>query len=195
VSRGEYRTGRRKAVGAASTPPPAQIEQPPAPPRRPKQRSSWWKWIALAGVGAGGYYFVWPWLRNKFQKGPSPEEQALNSYIEDEVTKRTQEATRGQFLPVQLVTQPAFTAPTPQTQHHVHHMAQPSHPTHSMMHPYAPAPPQLSPIEREARDRGFSSVTDYENSVVLNARQVRDSGAAVTLAPHLAHLAPRIYGV
>lgn len=49
-------------------------------------------------------------------------------------------------------------------------------------------------VEQFARDRGFSSVSDYENSVLLNARQLHNAGADITFAPHQAHLAGKLAG-
>ena len=47
-------------------------------------------------------------------------------------------------------------------------------------------------MELLARTKGFASAREYEDSVVASARQLRASGAVVTLAPQLAHLAPRL---
>jgi len=50
-------------------------------------------------------------------------------------------------------------------------------------------PPQLT---QEALGRGFPSQQAYEDAVVSNARQLRETGATVILAPHLQHLTPRL---
>lgn len=50
-------------------------------------------------------------------------------------------------------------------------------------------PPQLT---QEALGRGFPSQQAYEDTVVSNARQLRETGATVILAPHLQHLTPRL---
>jgi hypothetical protein len=70
----------------------------------------------------------------------------------------------------------------------------------------APAPtvieaPVAQPALSEAPTRpvlpagqvyGFPSQQAYEDAVVASAKQLRDSGAQVVLAPHLQHLAPRL---
>ena len=52
-----------------------------------------------------------------------------------------------------------------------------------------PMPPHLT---QEALARGFLSQQAYEDAVVASARQLRQTGATVTLAPHLQHLAARL---
>lgn len=51
------------------------------------------------------------------------------------------------------------------------------------------SPPQLV---QEALGRGFSSQQAYEDAIVSSARQLRETGATVTLAPHLQHLTSRL---
>lgn len=50
-------------------------------------------------------------------------------------------------------------------------------------------PPQLM---QEAIARGYPSQEAYEEAVVDTARQLQDTGARVTLAPHHQHLARRV---
>ena len=50
----------------------------------------------------------------------------------------------------------------------------------------------LKQLEDEARARGFTSVKDYEDSVIASAKQLQAAGAKVVLAPHLQHLAPQL---
>lgn len=50
-------------------------------------------------------------------------------------------------------------------------------------------PPDLS---QAAQARGFSSTAAYEDSVLMNARELKAAGAKVELGPHLAHLEPRL---
>jgi hypothetical protein len=47
-------------------------------------------------------------------------------------------------------------------------------------------------IDQQAQARGYPSSKDYEDAVVASARQLKDTGAKVVLAPHLAHLAARL---
>ena len=64
--------------------------------------------------------------------------------------------------------------------------------------PAAIEPPQqtlaLEPpnLEQIARSHGFSTIKDYEDSVVANARSLKKSGAQVELGTHLQHLKPRL---
>lgn len=58
--------------------------------------------------------------------------------------------------------------------------------------PPAPPPPPLSELARMASDRGFSSIKDYEDAVLADARELRASGARVDLGPHLQHLESRL---
>lgn len=58
-------------------------------------------------------------------------------------------------------------------------------------------PPSSLPIdpptlELVARERGYATVPAFEDSVVATARQLRGTGANVTLAPHLQHLTARV---
>jgi hypothetical protein len=50
----------------------------------------------------------------------------------------------------------------------------------------------LKQLEDDARSRGFTSVKDYEDSMIASARQLQAAGAQVVLAPHLQHLAPQL---
>ena len=43
-----------------------------------------------------------------------------------------------------------------------------------------------------AQSRSYPSVREYEDAVVASAKQLKDSGAQVIFAPHLAHLASRL---
>lgn len=53
---------------------------------------------------------------------------------------------------------------------------------------------QPSQIAQIAGERGYTSQQAYEDAVVASARQLQASGAKIALAPHLAHLAPRLEG-
>jgi hypothetical protein len=57
-----------------------------------------------------------------------------------------------------------------------------------------PPPPSPPPgaLDQVAQSRDYSSTRAYEDSVVASARQLQEAGARVVLAPHLAHLAPRL---
>ena len=56
----------------------------------------------------------------------------------------------------------------------------------------APFGAMLKQLEDDAHARGFIAVKDYEDSVVLTAKQLQSTGAKVVLAPHLQHLASQL---
>jgi len=58
--------------------------------------------------------------------------------------------------------------------------------------PQAQAQVPSAQVTQFAQSRGYPSAKEYEDAVVASARQLKDSGAQVMLAPHLAHLAPRL---
>ncbi len=47
-------------------------------------------------------------------------------------------------------------------------------------------------VHQDAQSRGYPSHQAYEDAVVASARQLQDTGARVTFAPHLQHLTPRL---
>jgi len=57
-------------------------------------------------------------------------------------------------------------------------------------------PPEQSPqhgqLAQLAQSNGYPSSKEYEDAVVASAKQLQASGAKVMLAPHLAHLTPRL---
>jgi hypothetical protein len=53
-------------------------------------------------------------------------------------------------------------------------------------------PPASLQTPQTAEARGYASQQAYEDAVVATARQLQATGAQITLAPHLAHLAPRL---
>jgi hypothetical protein len=53
-------------------------------------------------------------------------------------------------------------------------------------------PAQLAEVAQTAEVRGYPSQQAYEDAVIASARQLQTLGAKVVLAPHLAHLAPRL---
>jgi len=52
--------------------------------------------------------------------------------------------------------------------------------------------PAASQIAQMAQERGYPSTKEYEDAVVASAKQLQEAGGQVVLAPHLAHLAPRL---
>lgn len=132
----------------------------PAP--KPKTGTSGWTKLALAaGVGAAGYFVVWPW----FQSKRTQKQLAAIAALSPPPPPPQQQAAPAYGAPVMGA------APTPYVAHA----------------PISPEP--YHPLAAYAHANGFSSVADYENSVLMNARQVRNTGAHVTFAPHLSHLA------
>lgn len=62
-----------------------------------------------------------------------------------------------------------------------------------MPNPFEGLPPLPPPqLTQEALARGYPSQQAYEDAVVATARQLQDTGARVTLAPHLQHLTTRV---
>lgn len=139
-------------------------------PTQPKRRS-WWKTaLVVGGVGAVGYFFVWPSIRGKLEARrllalpPGPPEPPAAPQLAEPVPPPA--------------AQPAPTLPEPFT-------ADPA------LQPVVPVP-SMNPIATFAANHGFSSVADYENSALLHARQLKRDGAHVTFGPHLAHLMGRL---
>jgi hypothetical protein len=61
--------------------------------------------------------------------------------------------------------------------------------------PRAEAHTSMVPLPQRAQvAEGYPGQHAYEDAVVASARQLQASGARVELAPHLAHLAPRLGG-
>lgn len=56
----------------------------------------------------------------------------------------------------------------------------------------AAPPPAPQELEQIARSRGFSSVKDYEDSVLAITRDLKLTGARIELPPHLQYLMPRV---
>lgn len=50
----------------------------------------------------------------------------------------------------------------------------------------------VSTTKEISASRGFPSQQEYEDGIVAMAKHLQDTGARVELAPHLAHLSPRI---
>lgn len=66
--------------------------------------------------------------------------------------------------------------------------------------PPAPSPqtsstPPYVELEQMARSRGFSTIKDYEDAVLEDAKELRAAGAKVDLGPHLQHLESRLSGL
>jgi len=144
-------------------------------PNQPKKRS--WLKIALVagGVGAVGYFFVWPAIRDRLARGQAPAElppgAPTTAPLQDpEAATVTQVATAAVTAAQQPPASPVKT---------------------ESEEPLVPVP-SIDPIAKFAADHGFSSVADYENSALLHARQLKRDGAHVTFGPHLAHLMPRL---
>lgn len=55
-----------------------------------------------------------------------------------------------------------------------------------------PPPPPQRAHTQIAESRGYSSQQAYEDAVVENALRLKATGAQITFAPHLAHLASRL---
>jgi len=146
-------------------------EQLANPPRR---RGSGWVKIALV-VGAGAViWLMWPRktvpVPGRADVGPDPLPPSLPPPQEGLFVQEGQLAQASVLPPPPLP--PA--APVAQVT-----------PLRSLAAPVAlPAPSEPA--------RSLASAREYEDAVVASARQLQDSGAKVVLAPHFAHLTPRL---
>lgn len=144
-------------------------EQLAKPPRR--KGSGWVKIALVVGVGAV-VWFMWP-RRASVQPWPVTSPPPPTPPLPE-------------ALPVQTL--PATFQPQ---------MQQPPQPQLALPQAQAPLPPlqiATAPMQATqfAQSRGYPSTKEYEDAVVASARQLKDSGAQVMLAPHLAHLASRL---
>jgi len=140
--------------------------------RAPRKRS-WFTIVAVLGVGATVVWLLWP---NK----------AVPNF--GSVGKGTQVPTSpppGQttspLVVINNTTSPPASAPLANAPLASVPLAVP-----------APFGAMLKQLEDEAHARGFIEVKDYEDSVLLTAKQLQSTGAKVVLAPHLQHLAPQL---
>lgn len=136
-------------------------------PSAPQQRTGWGTILVVVGVGAAAAWFLWP-----RGSSPGPELPGGGGGGKDPDPPM-----------------PALPSPPPGAVQPV------------ASSPSASAGPSLAStamgafakqVEDDARARGFVSASDYEDSVVETAKQLKATGAQVTLAPHLQHLAPRL---
>jgi hypothetical protein len=146
----------------------------------PPRRSSVWFKIALV-VGAGAViWYVWRRrsAARTAQLGPEFGLAGVESLSSQAFPSLEWQRVQPQFA------QPAFAQPQ-----------------------FVPSPqltPSALPVSTEpqvhhaqiaqqlAQSRGYPSMKEYEDAIVASARQLQDSGTRVVLAPHLAHLAPRL---
>lgn len=139
-------------------------------PRRAPARP-WVKIGVIAGVGAA-IWLLWPRSKQQIHCATVPKDPLVPSVEDPQQTLP--------FLPS------GSSAPSAPAVHSV-----------SAAHSAPSAPlafegarvPQLT---QEAHARGFPSQEAYEETIVSNARQLRETGATVSLAPHLRHLTPRL---
>lgn len=160
--------------------------------RAPRRRGGWIKYALVVGVGAV-IWFMWPRSKPFDPRRvdpklppppmpPSPEGQFA----------QTSGFAPSQPLPAPIsppVQQAQFAAPAsalaPAPAPAGYGQFAPSAPPRG----YLPAPP---PAAQPSQSHGYASTKEYEDAVVASAKQLKDSGAQVMLAPHLAHLTPRL---
>lgn len=152
-----------------------QLEQ-----REPKKRS-WFKVIAVLGLGATAVWLFYP--RKKPMIGTLPGGYPMPHSDAATIAATIAPALAPVTAPVAAVS------------------AAPSAPPQLIDGTFraAPLPAPTTAIgafqkqlEDDARARGFVLVKDYEDSVVTSAKQLQAAGAQVVLAPHLQHLASRL---
>ncbi len=194
-----------------------QLAQPPARPRR-----SWTKWaLAVGVVGAGAaIWFMWPRKSAQDGSGMGPGGEDPRSTPPAPVMGGQMALPPAQLAPsAPQLSSPCFFlgaegrgyvpshGPEGRGYSHSSHVADGrgfapgphvsegrsySHSSHvTEGRGYVPGPGgRSSPHGVEGRDP--LSQQAYEDAVVASARQLQATGARVVLAPHLAHLAPRI---
>jgi hypothetical protein len=141
----------------------------------PKRKGFPWVKIALVvGVGAV-VWFMWP-RRPSVQPWPNMDPQQPPPPNPPQPLMPAQSIGWAQAQPSQPPLPAPQMQPSPQ-------MTLPPAPTH------APLPAHATQF---AQSRGYPSTKEYEDAVVASARQLKDSGAQIVLAPHLAHLTPRL---
>ena len=138
-------------------------------PRAPRPRTSGWVKVAVVvGVGAV-LWFMWPRSRSY---------EPVYGRGDDEPKPPPP------LPPSQLpAAPPPSVLPAPRDQLQLP-------PTPNAFEGLPPLPPPQ--LTQEAISRGYPSQQAYEDAVVETARQLQDTGARVTLAPHLQHLALRV---
>jgi hypothetical protein len=144
--------------------------------KAPPRRGSGWLKIALVGGAGAVAWIIW---RRRAARTAQLAEFGL---------------VGGQSLPAQALSSPEWQLAQSQ-------FAQPQSAPPQLVPPQlVPAPPvSIEPLVHHAQvaqqlvqSRGYPSMREYEDAIVASARQLQDSGTKVVLAPHLAHLAPRL---
>jgi hypothetical protein len=144
-----------------------QLEQ-----SEPKKRS-WFKVIAVLGLGATAVWLFYP--RKKPFAGTLPSGVPIPNFDAATIAAPSAPsiaAPSASSAPPQLIDGTFRAAPLPA--------------------PTTAIGAFQKQLEDDARARGFVMVKDYEDSVVASAKQLQAAGAQVVLAPHLQHLASRL---
>jgi len=131
-------------------------------PSAPRRGTSWFTVIAVVGLGAAVVWLLWP--RDTLPDQPLPGGGG-----------KEREAS-----------QPPPPALPSVTEVSVATSGAPEASTASATGAF------YKQLEDDARERGFVTVNDYEDSVVATAKQLQATGAKVVLAPHLQHLTARV---
>ncbi len=133
----------------------------------PRRRRNWFKIVAVLGVGAAAVWLLWP------RSTPDPTYGGKDFEPPDPPTPTP--------TPTPSV---VFQINTPALQIGEGRVSS----------ALPPAGAFLKQLEDDALLRGFPSVKEYEDSVIASVKELEATGAKVTLAPHLQHLAPRLLG-
>jgi hypothetical protein len=161
--------------------------------KAPPRRGGGWLKIALV-VGAGGVAWI-IWRRRAARTAQLAE---FGLVAGQPISAQVLSSPEWQLAQPQLA-QPQLAQPQlAQPQLAQPQLAQPQ--LVPAPYPAPSAPPVLTEpqvhhaqvAQQLIQSRVYPSMRAYEDAIVASARQLQDSGAEVVLAPHLAHLAPRL---
>ena len=162
--------------------------------RAPRRRGSGWvKFALVVGVGTV-IWLMWPRSKPFDPKYGGYDPKALPPPMPP--SPEGQLAQTSGFPPPQALPAPVappvqhaqFAAVAPPVQHA--QFAPPVQPRAYL--PASSASASVAQPSQPSQFHGYASTKEYEDAVVASAKQLKDSGAQVMLAPHLAHLAPRL---
>ena len=130
------------------------------------RKKSWFKIVAVLGVGAAAVWFLWP---RKAAYDPGN--------LGGKDLERPLALPSTPTSPLVVIN----TISAPPTQQPL-----------TTNNPPVATGGFLKQLEDDAHARNFLTVKDYEDSVIASAKQLQAIGAKVILAPHLQHLAPQL---
>lgn len=138
-------------------------------PSAPQRRTRWFTVAAVVGVAGAAAWFLWP---RGSSAGPELSGGGGGGGKDPDPPTPPLPSPPGMAQPAIASAAPSATPP-----------------------PGAPVTATggfAKQVEDDARARGFALPSDYEDSVVETAKQLKAAGAEVSLPPHLQHLASRL---